>query len=85
LRGGGVLALEYVLDEDAALSDFLVDVEGLIIGRDQKNHCSWEWYETLVAITRVYARIMYDWQVSRPSVVVPSVVGRCLGFGLLGR
>jgi hypothetical protein len=31
LRGGGVLALKHVLDEDAALSDFLVEVKGSLL------------------------------------------------------
>ena len=30
--------LEHVLDEDAALSDLLVDDELFIIGGDEKNH-----------------------------------------------
>ena len=30
--------LEHVLDEDAALSDLLVDDELLVIGSDKKNH-----------------------------------------------
>ena len=33
-----VLAFEHVLDEDAALSDFLVNDELLIIGGDEEDH-----------------------------------------------
>ena len=35
---GGVPTFEHILDEDAALSDFLVDDELLIIGGDEENH-----------------------------------------------
>ena len=42
VAGRGTLAFEHVLDEDTALSNFLVDDELLIIGGDEKDHCcSW--------------------------------------------
>ena len=33
-----VLAFEHIFDEDAALSDFLVDNKLLIIGGDEEDH-----------------------------------------------
>ena len=41
----GGLAFEHVLDEDAALGDFLVDDELFIIGGDEEDHCYFEWLE----------------------------------------
>jgi hypothetical protein len=43
--GGGedALAFEHVLNEDAALGNFLVDDELLIIRGDEENHCGKEW------------------------------------------
>jgi len=37
--GDGGLAFKHVLDEDAALGDFLVNDELLIIGGDEEDHC----------------------------------------------
>ena len=37
--GNGGLAFKHVFDEDAALSDLLVDDELLIIGGDEEDHC----------------------------------------------
>jgi len=37
--GRGGLAFKHVLDEDAALGDFLVDDELFIIRGDEENHC----------------------------------------------
>ena len=39
----GALAFEHVLDEDAALGDFLVDDELLIIGGDEEDHSCSGW------------------------------------------
>jgi len=39
----GVLAFEHVFDEDAALSNFLVDDELLVIGGDEEDHCYSKW------------------------------------------
>ena len=47
--GGGELAFEHVLDEDAAFSNFLVDDELFVIGGDEENHYrlggfqGWRW------------------------------------------
>jgi hypothetical protein len=41
--GEGVLAFEHVLDEDAALGNFLVDDKLLVIRGDEENHCGTEW------------------------------------------
>ena len=38
-----MLAFEHVLDEDAALSNFLVDDELFIIGGDEEDHFRLKW------------------------------------------
>ena len=41
-RWNNALALEHVLDEDAALSNFLVDNKLFIIRGDEEDHCYFE-------------------------------------------
>ena len=40
--GAARCTLEHVLDENAALSDLLVDNKLLIVGRDKQNHCKYQ-------------------------------------------
>jgi hypothetical protein len=38
-----VLAFEHIFDEDAALSNFLVDNKLFVIGGDEEDHCYSRW------------------------------------------